>query len=417
MNRKALTDCITDGFTHRLRDPLWQDIQIDDGLKNIIETKSVQNLAGIKQNGPTYLIYPGSMHTRLSHSLGVYHTGRAILLSMLQKDECPFSKEGERSFLVSCILHDIGHFPYAHSLKEISPKTHEELASEIIGSDKELKKAIKDAGADPKRVAAIIDESLPSDEETDIYRNILSGTLDPDKLDYLNRDAFFAGVPYGVQDNSYIIAGMHLVSGHVAIEKSAYASIEHLLFSKYLMYKNVYWHKSVRSATAMIKKAVLGAIRDNVIKIDSLYFIDDATFNRFPSLYKYQPFSLIEDVRRGKLLKARYVKEFEVDGILEKEAWDVSSRFIAEDRVYRALKAKYTDLKPYEVVIDIPEPISFEADIDILSKDGKTEKFPSVTKLFTKDVVERFSSSLRNYTLFLPSYVASSDAEASLYGN
>ena len=87
------------------------------GSKALIEVDDVQKLARIKQNGPSYHIYPGSVHTRLSHSIGVYHLGRQILLSLSKKSEdLPFTEKGMMSFLVACLLHDIGHFPYAHSL-------------------------------------------------------------------------------------------------------------------------------------------------------------------------------------------------------------------------------------------------------------------------------------------------------------
>ena len=340
MDKRELIDALSDGFVHRMRDPLWKDILLDDGLKAVFLCKEVQKLGRIKQNGPSYLIYPGAVHTRLSHSLGVYHTGRLIMLSLLSSlNEVPFTVKGIRSFLVACLLHDIGHFPYAHSLKELSIVSHEELARRIIMRDEELRGAIESANADPLFTAAIIDEgALCPDSECMIYRGILSGTLDPDKLDYLNRDAFFAGIPYGLQDNSYIIASLSLYKGALVITKSATSSVEHLLFSKYLMYKTLYWHHGVRSATAMIKKALLSSIRDKVIKEEDLYYIDDEEFALIPKRYNYEPFALINSVHSGALLKQVAKKEFKADGLLEREAKDIYSRFLLEEKIYKELK-------------------------------------------------------------------------------
>ena len=187
------------GFIHTVKDPLWGNIPMTEGLRKLLAADEVEKLSGIKQNGPAFHIYPGAVHTRLSHSIGVYHLGREILLSLSRKnEELPFSEKGIMSFLSACLLHDIGHFPYAHSLKELAIKEHEEIAAELILGNDELGKAIDDAGGDRKMAALIIADGREcSDSETETYRNILSGTLDPDKLDYLTRDAFFAGIPYG----------------------------------------------------------------------------------------------------------------------------------------------------------------------------------------------------------------------------
>ena len=141
------------------------------------------------------------------------------------------------SFLVACLLHDIGHFPYAHSLKELPLREHEEIAGDMIINHPELKKAIENTGADPLTVSSIIDKGmLTGDEETLLYRNILSGTLDPDKLDYLSRDGFFSGVPYGKQDTDFIISSLSLNKSRLCLDKEAVSSVEQILFSKYMMY-------------------------------------------------------------------------------------------------------------------------------------------------------------------------------------
>ncbi|MGN0907516.1 MAG: HD domain-containing protein [Bullifex sp.] len=407
MNKRELLLNITEGFVLAWRDPLWNDIMMDKSLKAITETPAFQKLDRIKQNGPTCRVYPGAMHTRLNHSLGVYHIGRQILIQTLENSTVPYTVKGMRSFLSACLLHDIGHFPYAHSLKELSIREHEELAGEIIMKDDVLRNAVINAGADPEWVAAIIDESKPSVDEVSVYRHILSGALDPDKLDYLNRDAFFCGVPYGSQNNGYIISRLHLIDGELALERDAYTTLEHILFSKYLMYANVYWHRDVRSATCMIKKALLSAIRDGVLSVEDLYFIDDGEFDTLALKYSdYEPLTLITMVRNNALLSRVWEAPWETDGILRPVSSDIYSRFRAEDRIYEALKKTYPSIRRHEVIIDIPEPISFEADMKILNEDGSLEPFSSVTKLFTKDVEKQFSASLRMIGLYAPSYVS-----------
>ncbi len=412
MKRSDALEVLFSGFTHSVKDPLWGNIPIDDGLKGLLDTEEVRKLARIKQNGPAYHIYPGAVHTRLNHSLGVYYLAREILISISNKaEELPFTPCGIKSFLAACLLHDIGHFPYAHSLKELALKEHEAIAAELILNEGKLRKTLEDAGASPEMAAAIIDKDLPASEETGIYRSMLSGTLDPDKLDYLTRDGFFAGIPYGTQDTSYIISSMSIADGHLVIDESAISSVEQVLFSKYMMYRSLYWHKGVRSATAMIKKALISGIRDGIIGYGDLYLKDDWEFYQMCQRKAgYPPFSLIEMAEHGKLFERKAYRPFLKDGALERKTLDIQSRHICEGRIFQSLRDAYPELKEHEVIIDIPEPINFETHIGIRMADGTIQDISSTNMIFSK-AGETFSSSLRIVALYLPAYVKTADAE------
>lgn len=401
------------GFTHTVKDPLWGNVPLTKELRAILDTREVDKLNRIKQNGPAFHIYPGAVHTRLSHSVGVYYLGREMMLSLARKnDELPFTEQGLMSFLSACLLHDIGHFPYAHSLKELSVREHEEIARTLILESEELSTALINAGADPLMTGLIIDtKEKTADRETLFYRSVLSGTLDPDKLDYLSRDAFFAGIPYGKQDTSYIISSLSYNEGAIVIEQDSISLVEQVLFSKYMMYRNLYWHKGVRAATAMIKKAVVSALSDEIIKLDDLYLKDD---NGFTSLcfshQDYQPFKLVESVENGELEERKAWKPYEEDGVLEKKASSILERYRTEKEIFHLLSSDYPELKEYEVIIDIPEPISFETKINIMLPDGSVRKPDEDEMLFSK-AGSFFSKSLRKVALYLPSFVKDSDAE------
>ena len=170
----------------------------------------------------------------------------------------------------------------------------------MIEASPSLTALIEGCGTSVDLVCAIIDEGreAPTGEIT-LYRSILSGALDPDKLDYLNRDALFCGVPYGMQDASYITAKLRIADGAIALEEEAIASVEHLLFSKYLMYRNVYWHPRVRSATAMVKKAVVALLCEGSLAEDELFGLDDSEF--FSLMDKRgDRYALIEAVRENR---------------------------------------------------------------------------------------------------------------------
>ncbi len=408
-----MMEILNAGFTHSVKDVLWGNIPFTQEMKDLLEIGAVQKLARIKQNGPTYHIYPGSVHTRLNHSIGVYHLSREILLSMARKnDNLPLTKEGMMSFLCASLLHDIGHFPYAHSLKELAVKDHEQIASELIIGNEELNAAVEKTGADPLMAADIINKDAPCNEkETVFYRNILSGTLDPDKLDYLSRDAYFSGVPYGTQNTDYIISSMDFRSWQPVLEEDAMVSIEHVLFSKYLMYKTIYWHKGTRSATAMIKKALLAGLKEGVISYEDLYLKDDDEFSGLGKNLSFEPFSLIRDVEHNRLLEKRYEENLGSGSKLEELALSLETRDKAENAVFIKLRKDYPSLKDYQVIIDIPEPINFETNIKILRHDGSIVDSGDDWTVFSKDVGRHFSSRLRKLSLFVPDYVTFASAE------
>ena len=411
MTTSQALDIINKGFTHSVKDPLWGNVPFTSSLKAILDTKTVEKLSRIKQTGPSYHIYPGAVHTRLNHSIGVYHLGRKLIESIARKsEELPLTETGIYSFLAACLLHDIGHFPYAHSLKELALREHEEIAASLITHDAELNAAIAAAGADPVMTAAIIDkDTLTADDETLIYRSVLSGALDPDKLDYLSRDAFFAGIPYGRQDTDFILSSISLQGGRLAIDKAAVSSLEQVLFSKYMMYKNLYWHKGVRSATAMIKKALLTALRDKVITYDDLYLKDDYEFLAMAeSKPDYGPFRLIRDAEHGRLLERKaYAPYAELNA---RKALKLEDRYKLENRMHRILKRELAELQNYEVIIDIPEPINFETHIQVLEENGEVHPIREEEIIFSQ-AGELFSRSLRTVSLFAPAAVSDKRAE------
>lgn len=416
MERYEALEFLNKDFIHSIKDPLWQNVPMTKEIKALVSTRGLQKLARIKQNGPSYHIYPGAVHTRLNHSIGVYYLGRKILIALATKtEELPFTKTGMMSFLIACLLHDIGHFPYAHSLKELAIREHEEIAAWMIEQEGELKEAVKKTGANPSTVAAIIDKDmLTSDEETLIYRGILSGTLDPDKLDYLSRDGFFAGIPYGKQDTDYIISSLLFADGEICLEQEAISSVEQVLFSKYMMYKSLYWHKGVRGATAMIKKALILAIEQGVISYDDLYFLDD---NEFTTLCKSRrdkckALELVDRVEHNDLLERLVEKDYYDMGRIEREGRKPAERGALEKIIWTRLVKSYPNLEEYEVILDIPEPINFETHIKIVAPDGSISLIDDERLIFSAGVSKAFQQNLRKVSLYLPDYIKQKDAEA-----
>ncbi len=368
--REKILDHLQNDYTEPVRDPVWKHISLSRPLLRVAEHAQFQKLDRIRQLGPAYLVYPGATHTRRSHSLGAFHIARRMITSLIRRNtEVPVSLPGVKSFLCACLLHDIGHYPFAHSLKDLDVEAHEALAArEILGG---LSSVIRSQlEIDPAAVAAIIDRGSPGAGLPAIgfYRSILSGVLDPDKLDYLNRDAYFCGVPYGIQDVDFILEEIFpdRESG-VAISPKGITALEDILFSKYLMYKTVYWHKTVRIATAMIKKAVAMALKDGAITRGDLYGLDDEEFFAAFSASRYPAFQLIQQVRRRELHRQVWRVPFDDGNPAHLRIEDIGERLRAEERIAReaaAISGKRVSVEA--IVVDVPERVSFDFDVPVI---------------------------------------------------
>lgn len=386
----------------------------------------MQKLNRIKQLGPAHLIYPGAVHTRLDHSLGVFHATRLIVLSLLTQIQRKnsgllLSEEGINALLAAAMLHDMGHFPYAHALKDMVSEEHERLGAQLIESDGLLRHIIeREIGAPVEKVCMIIDTSRScEDDETAFLRTILSGTLDPDKLDYLSRDALFCGIPYGMQDASYIIRHLTILGKDLPIGMpiEAIGAVEHLLFAKYSMYRNVYWHHGTRAATAMIKKAVQQAMSANLFTENDLYDQDDESFANLFLPFKDSPGGrLFHAVRNNRLLVQKAIHPFLLCESHQGLYHDKTRRETLEQELYRELKMRHHSIEPHEIIIDIPEDVSFESNIPILCKDGSVIPFSQADELFTPDVVAAFTASLRKIRLYAPEEVDTRLAQTVLTG-
>ena len=364
-----------------IRDPLWKNISISDDLFEATHTRAFLRIQKIKQLGPTFLTYPGATHTRASHSFGVYHVAMKLLESLCKKGAASFVTEsGKKAFLAAALFHDIGHFPYTHSLKELSLEEHETLSAKAVISP-ELAKVLADYGADASQVAAIIDHNLKADSETGFYRKLLSGVLDPDKLDYLNRDAFFCGVPYGIQDTDRILEStLPDKEKGIKINSDDMLNVENILFSKYMMYKAVYWHKNVRIATALMKKALHAAITKKILLPEELYQLDDfSVFTLLHSRSNFTEFKCALAVEENKLYKTILEVPFDENNALHVKLENLDFRSEYENELAQKLKLEKCDL-----LIDVPERISFESSLLL----------PGFT-VFSSETIQDFTKNLR----------------------
>jgi HD superfamily phosphohydrolase len=394
---------LRDGYTYPVRDVLWGHIYLTPDMAALIRSGPFTRLSRIFQLGPAFGVYPGATHTRAAHSIGVYHLARRLLINLAEQGaDSWLSGEGVRSFLCAALLHDLGHFPYTHSLKELPLIPHEALTANLIRAEP-LRSLVGAAGADPEMTAAIVDTGAAGTAgELHFYRKLLSGALDPDKLDYLNRDARYCGVPYGDQDVDFIYSCLrpHPERG-IDIDFRGIPSVEAILFSKYLMYRTVYWHRSVRSATAMIKTAVLAGLRDGVFSEEALYNLDDQGLFGLLAEGAHPRFSLARRVRDGQFYAV--AAEFPFVEADHRDLADIRAR----SRYEEAFAAELSDalgrkgaaaIGPGELIIDIPEPVTFETGLYVYDEGCY---FTEGSGIFSADTVAGFIKSLRIVRIFI----------------
>lgn len=248
-----------------IRDPIWGHIHVPQYMVPLVDAEEFQRLRDISQLGHVLLVYPGARHSRFEHSLGVFHIAGQFLRRLVQAAAPEIDVEDARVLLAASLLHDVGHYPFCHVLEEMQMffTDHEERGRQIIlDPSTEVNAALQSAETDPLRVANVIDyrnagETIP---DADLrLAHILSGTLDPDKIDYLLRDARYCGVPFGESVNRDRLLGsitFDPAGQRPAITHKGVSAVEALIFTSYLMYRNVYWHHAVRSANAMFKRGV-----------------------------------------------------------------------------------------------------------------------------------------------------------------
>jgi len=409
---KSIESSLIEDYTHPIRDVLWGHIYMTEGFARLTESASFLRLNRIMQLGPVYLVYPGATHTRASHSIGVYHIGRRLLQNLAERGaDLWLTHTGVKSFLAACLLHDLGHFPYTHSLKELSLTSHEALTGEIILKEP-MKSLVGAAGADPALTAAIVDKDTDAAgvarsehgcSELLFFRKLLSGALDPDKLDYLNRDARYCGVPYGAQDVDFILSRIQSEKERGAdIDSRLIPNVEALLFSKYMMYRTVYWHRQVRSATAMVKKTLISGLEAGLFSGESLYNLDDTslftllTVKSGQNQAKKLDTSLIEAVQEGKIfITAAEISYKDVNLPILKE---IKSRSQLEYRLAERLRREGLEIRGEDIIIDIPEPISFETGL-FVSDEGCN--FSESSSAFKTEMVEAFVQTLYTIRVYI----------------
>ncbi|BCG73877.1 hypothetical protein MesoLj113a_50350 [Mesorhizobium sp. 113-1-2] len=264
----------------RVRDPLHDLIEFsttsfEQALWHAINAAEFQRLRRVKQLGFSELVYPGATHTRLAHSLGVFHTARHLASHVRRLlGQSAFDEDRCKIALAAALVHDLGHGPFSHAFEtamekiaaargEKFEKRHEIWTAEIILGDTDIGGRVeKGLGKDSRDAIATL---LLQETPTDLYSGIVSSQFDADRLDYLRRDRLMTGVSHGSFDYSWLLANLEVDSVAFATDGENYATVDSLILGSkafqaaeayvlglFHMYFAVYYHKATRSAEKIL---------------------------------------------------------------------------------------------------------------------------------------------------------------------
>ncbi len=365
-----------------IRDSLYDLIPLGPREEKLIGTAAFLRLQQIKQLGFVYRIWPGATHTRYEHSLGCYHLTVRALRALLQRGSegglHGVSISSIQTLVVASLLHDIGHYPFSHTIEELGSPIifHEQVGRSIIESGEIATILEQDYHLSPERVADFIDppktKALPPDDE--LLQHLLSGALDVDKLDYLPRDARACNVPYGGVDVSRLLSSLRInanVEGQrrMVVTQKGISPLHSLIHARQEMFDNIYWHHTSRSFQVMLVRAVYDALKAEVLHPEQLTGLDDTslltllTQPTMPAsvralasdLELRHPYKVVVEASRaaGRLFSR-----------LDALFWDAERRHRVEQSLASELaKELEIDIADYEILFDIPRPEKWEMDV------------------------------------------------------
>ena len=235
------------------KDPVHRYIHVQDQLIwDLIATKEFQRLRRIKQLGTTYLVFHGAEHSRFSHSLGVYEIVRRMVDDVFVNR--PEWDQSERLVaLCAGLLHDLGHGPFSHAFEHVFDLDHEQFTRRIILGNTEVNEVLSRVSDQfPQKVSEVIAKTYPNKQVV----SLISSQIDADRMDYLQRDAYFTGVSYGHFDMERILRVMRPQPDQIVIKSTGMHAIEDYIMSRYQMYWQVYFHPVSRSAEVILKKTL-----------------------------------------------------------------------------------------------------------------------------------------------------------------
>ncbi|MCL1990016.1 MAG: HD domain-containing protein [Defluviitaleaceae bacterium] len=394
------------------KDPIHSFVRVTDLLIwQLIETPEFQRLRRIKQLGGTHIVYPTAEHSRFSHSLGVYFIARRMI-DVLNKQKMTFNEIDRMLILCAALLHDVGHGPFSHSFESVLGVNHEDFTRRILLENTRINHLLEGYRLGfSKEVSDVIGKK----HANRLIVSLISSEIDADRLDYLLRDSYFTGTPYGEIDLERLLRTMRVEQGKVVFKYSGMHALEDYLFSRYQMYWQVYLHDCSLSFNFLIQ-AMLFRVRTlleaghafncrmhlfewlfltDVVDIDAYLRMDDGVITTYAGFFLDEADVILQDLahrflNRGLLDEFDYVPTAKSEALYETLSKRLDTAGIsATDYLFHVNHQRST----YDYY-----GLDGDEKIDLLMPDGDTQEISAVSNII-KGIV---NAPKQKNTLFLP---------------
>ena len=304
----------------------------------LIDTPEFQRLRRIKQLGLGLYTYQGAEHSRFTHSLGTLHLMTRILDQL--SDRYQISAEDRAAARAAALLHDVGHGPFSHAMEKVLGVHHEHLTVLAVTSEEtEVCQALKSYSSElPQRVASIIEGTF----KPAALAQLVSSQLDVDRMDYLLRDSLMTGAKYGLFDLEWIINALQIdeQGDRIYVAARGIFAVEEYLQARYYMFRQVYFHRTLRSAEAVLRSALRRAL-ELVERGEEVWCAPGASFEKV--------------LRRQPLTIAEHLEIDDSDVIFHLKQWQRSP-----DRVLSDLSRRFVSRRLFKA-IDLDMPVNERA--------------------------------------------------------
>ncbi len=366
-----------------IRDPIHGNITLSDIELKLLDTPQLQRMRRIKQNGLCYLIYPAMNSTRFEHSLGVMHLAGRVA------DHLELGGEEKINLRIAGLLHDIGHCAFSHTSDAVLNKigiSHEENSIQMIIRT-EIADILKENGINPIEVTELI-------TGRGRFGKIISSEIDVDKMDYLIRDSYYAGVAYGIIDLERIIYGMKIIKGEMVINRGSLEAVESLLISRNMMYQTVYRHHTKRIVESMFSEALNDLLENGKTGYDEFLLMDDIDLVyvlRHSGGYSQDIMKRIDERRLFKIFFQENLSA--VNENFRKEMYE------NKHKIQERIADDYGIERGY-LLLDTPESKMSEFMIKVEDSDGELRRIDEISNL--AKVLEKSEIEKLNFCIYAP---------------
>ncbi|MBV8638111.1 MAG: HD domain-containing protein [Candidatus Eremiobacteraeota bacterium] len=288
----------------RIFDPVHHFIELDPAEARLLDLPAMQRLRRLRQLGLAYFAFPSAEHSRFTHALGALAMGTRAFDELARHGSQFFTNDRERAYqrrLVRCalLLHDIGHGPFSHACEAVLGVMHESRTRDLLELP-EMRAGIEALQVEPQDVLALI-----TGDRTCRYPalcELVSGpNLDADRMDYLQRDAYFTGVASGRYDADQLVSSLRLFERGgqivVGIDHRGVVALESFVVARYMMFASVYFHHTTR----MFERILQDVLRE--------LWPDPRALDPIDEFLRWDDFRVLNELRDRASEPARALRE------------------------------------------------------------------------------------------------------------